>query len=123
MNSFIKFIESGALAAGGGWTLNKNDESGTLIDALELLRAFLPDNFLPAEGKHPYSSYQKILTGARSEWKHEGRRLLFAMVIAGYGARSTLTAGQVSKAKRLAAVIETLREKGTKVGRSVQLRG
>jgi hypothetical protein len=69
MVRFIAHIEFAAQAAGGGWTLNKNDERGTLIDALELLRAYLPANFIPAKGKHPFSSYQRILTDARVDWK------------------------------------------------------
>jgi len=51
LGRFITVLEYAALAAGGDWTLNKNDASGTLIDALELLRASLPNNFLPR--KHP----------------------------------------------------------------------
>jgi len=102
LGRFITFLEFGALAAGGGWTLNKNDECGTLIDALELLRPFVPDNFLPVEGKHPYSSYQRILTSARSRWKNKGDRLLFAMVVLYGGEQSRLSARQMSQAEALA---------------------
>ncbi len=66
---FIAHLEFAARAAGGHWTLSKNDQSGTLIDAIEQLRRFLPPKFLPATG-HPYSTYQRILTRARSEWKN-----------------------------------------------------
>jgi hypothetical protein len=65
---FVAHLEFAARAGGGDWTLNKNAESGTLIDALELLRTNLPAGFLPQKGKHPYQSYQKIVSHARSEW-------------------------------------------------------
>jgi hypothetical protein len=65
---FVAHLEFAALAANGNWTLNKNDESGTLIEAMETLRGSLPDRFLPLRGQHPFSTYQKILTDARSEW-------------------------------------------------------
>jgi hypothetical protein len=69
LTRFVAHLGFTALAAGGrGWTLNKNDQSGTLIDAIENLRKFLPSNFLPPMGQHPCSTYQKILTDARSEW-------------------------------------------------------
>ena len=68
MNKLIARLEFAARAAGGSWTLNKNEESGTLISALEVLRKYLPDRFVPAPKKHPYSSYQRVLTRARSEW-------------------------------------------------------
>ena len=69
LTRFVAHLTFAALAAGGGWTLDKNDESGTLIDAFEKLRRyFLPMNFLPPADQHPYSTYQKILTDARFEW-------------------------------------------------------
>jgi hypothetical protein len=34
------------------------------------LRTFLPGNFFPPPHKHSYSTYQKILTQARSDWKN-----------------------------------------------------
>jgi hypothetical protein len=68
LNNFIARLEFAARAAGGSWTLNKNDQSGTLIAALEVLRAHLPEGLIPARNKHPYSSYQRILTRARSDW-------------------------------------------------------
>jgi hypothetical protein len=68
LTRFIAHLEFTALAAGGRWTLNKNDQSGTLVEAIENLRKFLPGNFLPPTGQHPCSTYQKILTDARSEW-------------------------------------------------------
>jgi hypothetical protein len=68
LTQFIARLELSALIAGGGWTLNKNDGKGTLITALEELRGFLPETFLPALGAHPYSTYQKILTGTRSKF-------------------------------------------------------
>jgi hypothetical protein len=69
MDKFITRLEFAALAAGGKWTLDKNAEKGTLITALEELRDYLPDDFLPRSGRHPYSSYQRILTRARSAWR------------------------------------------------------
>ena len=48
--------------------MDKNKKSGTLVDAIEKLRKFLPSNLLPAMGQHPYATYQKILTDARLEW-------------------------------------------------------
>jgi len=67
MDRFIARLEFVARAAGGGWTLSKNDESGTLVDALDILRGYLPVNFVPA--KHPYSTYQSVLNRARHDWK------------------------------------------------------
>jgi hypothetical protein len=66
---FIAHLEISALAAGGSWTLNKNEEHGTLVDALEILRARLSHDFLPRRNEHPYQSYQKILSHVRSEWR------------------------------------------------------
>jgi hypothetical protein len=66
---FIAHLEFAARAAGGHWTLSKNDRRGTLIEAIERLREFLPPNLLPAGG-YPFSTYQRILTHARSEWKN-----------------------------------------------------
>jgi hypothetical protein len=68
LTRFVGHLGWAALAAEGDWTLNKNDQRGTLIEAIELLREFLPIKFLPPKGKHPYSTYQKILTDARSKW-------------------------------------------------------
>jgi hypothetical protein len=59
LTRFVAHLGWAALAAEGDWTLNKNDQSGTLIEAIELLREFLPIKFLPPKGKHPYSTYQK----------------------------------------------------------------
>jgi hypothetical protein len=70
MNRFIRRLEFAARAAGGKWTLNKNEERGTLIDALEALREYLPGDFLPTSDKHPYSSYERILSSARSDWNN-----------------------------------------------------
>ena len=69
LTRFVAHLEWAVLAAEGDWTLNKNDQSGTLIEAIEQLGEFLPIKFLPPKGQHPYSTYQKILTDARSEWK------------------------------------------------------
>ena len=68
LTRFVAHLGWAALAAEGDWTLNKNDQSGTLIEAIELLREFLPIKFLSPKGQHPYSTYQKILTDARSKW-------------------------------------------------------
>jgi hypothetical protein len=69
LTRFVAHLGFSALAAGGrGWTLNKNHQSGTLIEAIENLRKFLPGNFLPPAGQHPCSTYQKILTDVRYEW-------------------------------------------------------
>jgi hypothetical protein len=68
LTRFIAHLVFAALAGGGRWTLNKNDQSGTLLEAIEKLRQFLPGKFLPPTGQHPYSTYQRILTDARSEW-------------------------------------------------------
>jgi hypothetical protein len=65
---FIMRLEFATLAAGGKLSLDKNARKGTLIDALELLRDYLPDGFVP-RSVHPYASYQRVLTRARSEWK------------------------------------------------------
>jgi hypothetical protein len=54
-------------AAGGKLTLDKNARKGTLVDALEILRDYLPRSFV-RRSVHPYSSYQRVLTRARSEW-------------------------------------------------------
>ena len=70
MDRFITRLEFAARAAGGKWTLNKNEERGTLIDALEALREYLPSDFLPTSNKHPYSSYERILSSARSDWNN-----------------------------------------------------
>jgi hypothetical protein len=101
LGKFISLLEYGASASGGRWTLNKNDERGTLIDALELLRAFLPDNFLPPKGKHPYSSYQAILTRARSDWKKNKKNISFfiRLIVAGYAERSSLTAREMHEVR------------------------
>jgi hypothetical protein len=69
LTRFVAHLVFSALAAGGRWTLNKNEQSGTLLEAIEKLRKFLPPKFLPPTDQHPYSTYQKILTDARSEWK------------------------------------------------------
>ena len=68
LTRFVAHLEFAALAGEGRWTLNKNNRSGTLIKAMEGLRDFLPSNFLPPVDQHPYSTYQRILTDARSEW-------------------------------------------------------
>jgi hypothetical protein len=68
LTRFVAHLGFAALAAGGGWTLNKNEQSGTLVLAIEKLRDFLPSKFLPPSDQHPYSTYQRILTDARSEW-------------------------------------------------------
>jgi hypothetical protein len=47
LTRFIAHLEFAARASGGAWTLNKNDERGTLIEALEILTPMLPDEFLP----------------------------------------------------------------------------
>jgi hypothetical protein len=69
LTRFVAHLAFAALAARGHWTLNKNDQSGTLIEAMEKLRDFLPPKFLPPKDQHPYSTYQRILTDARSEWE------------------------------------------------------
>ena len=69
LTRFIGHLAFAALAARGHWTLNKNEQSGTLIEAMETLRDFLPPKFLPPKDQHPYSTYQRILTDARSEWE------------------------------------------------------
>jgi hypothetical protein len=48
LTRFIAHLAFAALAGGGSWTLDKNGESGTLTDAIERLRHFLPCDFLPA---------------------------------------------------------------------------
>jgi hypothetical protein len=68
LTRFVGHLAFAALTAGGRWTLNKNDQSGTLIEAIEQLREFLPIKLLPPKGQHPSSTYQKILTDARYEW-------------------------------------------------------
>jgi hypothetical protein len=68
LTRFVAHLEFAALAGEGRWTLNKNNRSGTLIKAMEGLRDFLPSNFLPPVDQHPYSTYRRILTDARSEW-------------------------------------------------------
>ena len=68
LTRFVAHLAFAALTAGGDWTLDKNKKSGTLVDAIEKLRKFLPSNLLPAMGQHPYATYQKILTDARLEW-------------------------------------------------------
>jgi hypothetical protein len=68
LTRFIGHLAFTALAANGRWTLNKNDQSGTLIGGIENLRKFLPSEFLPPTGQHPCSTYQRILSDARSEW-------------------------------------------------------
>jgi hypothetical protein len=70
VDRLIARLEFAARAAGGKLTLNKNDERGTLIDALEDLRNFLPAELLPPKRKYPYSSYQRILTQARYDWNN-----------------------------------------------------
>jgi hypothetical protein len=76
LTQFIVRLEASALIAGGDWTLNKNEGKGTLIDALEELRRYLPKQFLPAQGTHPYSPYQKILSRSRSKFplQHLGQK-------------------------------------------------
>ena len=69
LTRFVAHLAFAAMAAGGRWTLNKNNQTGTLIEAIDLLREFLPIKFLPPKGQHPYSTYQKILTDARYEWE------------------------------------------------------
>jgi hypothetical protein len=66
MRRFIARLEFAARAAGGHWTLNKTDQRGSVVEALQKLRDFLPADFLPI--RHPYSSYQKALTKARLDW-------------------------------------------------------
>jgi hypothetical protein len=79
LDDFIHYLELAALRAGGNWKLNKNDQRGTLIDAIELLRPYLPEVLVPDRGKHPYSSYQSALTSARRGWKKYGHN--FDMII------------------------------------------
>jgi hypothetical protein len=69
LTRFIAHLEFAARASGGAWTLNKNDERGTLIEALKILTPMLPDEFLPPKESYPYSSYQRILTDARLAWR------------------------------------------------------
>jgi hypothetical protein len=64
---FIMRLEFATRAARGKLTLDKNAKEGTLIDALEILRDHLPRGFV-LRSVHPYSSYQRILTRARSKW-------------------------------------------------------
>ena len=64
---FIMRLEFVTRAAGGKLTLDKNARKGTLIDTLEILRDYLPRGFV-RRSVHPYSSYQRVLTRARSEW-------------------------------------------------------
>jgi hypothetical protein len=74
LTRFIAHLEFAARASGGAWTLNKNDERGTLIEALGILAPMLPGEFLPPN--HPYSSYQKILTDARLVWRDSSAEIL-----------------------------------------------
>jgi hypothetical protein len=74
IDRFIERLAFAALNAGGRWTLSKNDARGTFIDALEILRARLPHDFLPSSNKHPYSSYQRVLTRARSNWRNSTQK-------------------------------------------------
>jgi hypothetical protein len=83
LTRFIVHLEFAARLAGGGWTLDKNDESGSLIDGLELLRSLLPDKLIPPRKKHPYSTYQNILTHARSEWKADSATTPLTRMIRG----------------------------------------
>jgi hypothetical protein len=66
-DKLIMRLEFATRVAGGKLTLNKNAEKGTLIDTLEILRDYLPRGLVP-RSVHPYSSYQRVLTRARSEW-------------------------------------------------------
>ncbi len=83
MTRFIAHLEFSARAAGGHWTLNKNDERGTFIDALEVLKPHLPPNFISTKGRYPFSSYQKILTRARADWENNLVRPSYMSLITG----------------------------------------
>ena len=71
MPRLIAHLEFAARAGGGSWTLNKNDERGTLIDVLDELKPYLPQSLRPKNGRHPYSSYQKVLSQARAAWAEQ----------------------------------------------------
>jgi hypothetical protein len=90
LNVLVFTLERSACLAGGGFTVNKRDRKGSLLDALDLLRAnfldrpdgtLLPDAqllpgvsgisthrlglLLPPLDRHPVSTYQRIMGGAR----------------------------------------------------------
>jgi hypothetical protein len=69
----IVMLEYAAQIAGGSFSLNERDRKGALLDALDWLRAeFLkrPETewigaLLPPRGRHPVSTYARILADAR----------------------------------------------------------
>ena len=71
----VYFLERSAHAAGGGFTVNKRDRKGSLLDALDLLRVHLlacPDlkplaNLIPLPSQHPCATYQRAISRARRQ--------------------------------------------------------
>lgn len=66
-HDFVWSLLSGAADAGGEFTLDKNAEKGTLIDALNILRPHLPRGVIP--NALPLGTIQKIKT---SHAKYQG---------------------------------------------------
>jgi hypothetical protein len=70
----VNELELGARCANGGFTLDKKLRKGTLIQALDFLRArFLAEpkwswvaDFLPLPGHHPVSTYEYSIAEARA---------------------------------------------------------
>jgi hypothetical protein len=66
-------LERSACFLGGGFHLNKRDRKGSLLDALDFLRAVFMSGpqmrpwgmLLPPSDRHPVSTYQRILNAAR----------------------------------------------------------
>jgi hypothetical protein len=75
LNMLVFDLERSARVAGGGFHLNKRDRKGSLLDALDLLRAvFLSDPktepwgmLLPPPNQHPVSTYHRVMKFAREE--------------------------------------------------------
>lgn len=63
----VEQLEFGALACGGDFTISKDREGGTIVEALEILRPHLPRGVLKVPGTHPVSTYNRILIEMRAE--------------------------------------------------------
>jgi len=84
LETLVFGLEFIARLAGGGFTLDRALGKGTLLDALDAMKARLHKEaewswiarFMPPPNKHPLSTYQRILVRARrwSEWHSTQRR-------------------------------------------------
>jgi hypothetical protein len=78
----VCLLERGAYAAGGKFTVNKRDKKGSLLDALDLLRAQLlacPElrplaDLIPLPNQHPVATYRRALYDVRRHPSTDAQR-------------------------------------------------